>query len=49
MAREGKIKNFTGISDPYDEPKNPDLEILTEKNSLEECVDIIIRYLEIYK
>jgi sulfate adenylyltransferase len=25
LAREGKIKEFTGISDPYEEPKNPEL------------------------
>ncbi len=25
LARAGKIKNFTGISDPYEEPANPDL------------------------
>ena len=26
-ARDGIIKNFTGISDPYEAPKNPDLKI----------------------
>ncbi len=25
LAREGKIKEFTGISDPYDVPENPEL------------------------
>lgn len=46
MAREGKIKNFTGINDPYDEPKNPDIEIRTEENDLEKCIRIVINYLE---
>ncbi|MDS9466179.1 bifunctional sulfate adenylyltransferase/adenylylsulfate kinase [Paracoccus sp. MBLB3053] len=30
LAREGKIKEFTGISDPYEEPLNPELRIQTE-------------------
>ncbi|WP_134678798.1 bifunctional sulfate adenylyltransferase/adenylylsulfate kinase [Paracoccus ravus] len=30
LAREGKIKEFTGISDPYEEPTNPELRIQTE-------------------
>lgn len=46
MAREGKIKNFTGISDPYDEPKNPAIEIKTEDYNLEQSIDIIFNYLE---
>ena len=25
LARQGKIKNFTGISDPYEKPTNPDI------------------------
>ncbi|MBU2958755.1 bifunctional sulfate adenylyltransferase/adenylylsulfate kinase [Paracoccus sp. 1_MG-2023] len=29
LAREGKIKEFTGISDPYEEPQNPELSIDT--------------------
>ena len=31
LAREGKIKEFTGISDPYDVPENPELAIQTEE------------------
>ena len=30
-ARKGEIKNFTGISAPYEAPENPDIEIKTEK------------------
>ena len=32
LAREGKIKEFTGISDPYEAPKNPELRLETEGN-----------------
>ena len=45
-AREGEIKNMTGISAPYETPKNPDLEIDTLKESLDESVDKIFKYLE---
>ena len=31
LAREGKIKEFTGISDPYEAPENPELSINTEE------------------
>ena len=31
LAREGKIKEFTGISDPYEVPENPELSINTEE------------------
>jgi adenylylsulfate kinase len=37
-ARAGEIKNMTGISAPYEAPENPDIEILTEKESVEEAV-----------
>jgi len=33
-----KIENFTGISSPYEDPKNPDLILNTEKESIEESV-----------
>ncbi|MCQ2196293.1 MAG: adenylyl-sulfate kinase [Bacteroidaceae bacterium] len=35
-ARKGEVKNFTGISAPFEEPKNPTLSIDTSKLSLEE-------------
>lgn len=43
LAREGKIKNYTGISAPYEEPENPALILETDRYSLPECVDILIR------
>jgi len=36
-AREGIIKNFTGISDPYEEPQAPELRIETGTKTPEEC------------
>ena len=44
-ARAGEIKNMTGISAPYETPDNPNLEIFTEKESLEESVNRIVDYL----
>ena len=37
-AISGEIENFTGISSPYEDPKNPDLVLNTEKESIEESV-----------
>jgi adenylylsulfate kinase len=45
-ARSGEIDNFTGISDPYEEPENPELEIDTTDITPEEGVQIILDYLE---
>ncbi|MFA7095982.1 MAG: adenylyl-sulfate kinase [Gammaproteobacteria bacterium] len=41
-ARKGEIKDFTGISSPYEEPENPDLVLDTSTQSLEACVDAIM-------
>jgi len=41
-ARQGLIKEFTGISAPYEAPKNPDIEIKTEEQSIEEAVQMIL-------
>lgn len=45
-ARAGEIKNFTGVSAPYEEPKNPDIEIDTTKTSVTEAVAVIINKIE---
>jgi len=45
-ARAGDIKNFTGISSPYEEPINPELIVETSKNSLEHCTKQVIDMLE---
>ncbi|MBC2580795.1 adenylyl-sulfate kinase [Clostridium sp. DJ247] len=44
-ARSGQIKNFTGIDSPYEKPENPELIVSTHLNSLEQCVESIISYL----
>ena len=45
-ARAGLIKNFSGITSPYEEPQNPDLEILTEtmtvKKAAKKVYDLIL-------
>ncbi len=38
LARSGKIKNYTGISAPYDEPQNSDLIIKTDASSQQDCI-----------
>jgi len=45
-ARAGEIKEFTGISAPYEEPLQAELTIDTGELSVQESVDAIIRYLE---
>ena len=44
-ARAGEIKNMTGISAPYEAPENPDIEIKTEAESVEDAVAKIIDYI----
>ena len=36
-ALSGEIPNFTGISDPFEEPSAPDLVIETDKNTIQDC------------
>ena len=45
-AKEGKIKNYTGIDSPYEAPENPQLTIDTDKETLNESVSKILNYLE---
>lgn len=45
-ARRGEIDNFTGISSPYEAPVNPDIEIQTENESIEESVEKIFSFLK---
>lgn len=46
LAREGKIKEFTGISDPYEEPENPELRVDTEGLEVDHCAHQVILKLE---
>ena len=45
-ALAGEIKNFTGISDPFEAPENPDIHVRTDKQSVEESAAYIIGELE---
>lgn len=44
-VREGLIPNFTGISDPYEAPINPEIVIHTESKDIKECAAQIIEHL----
>ena len=46
LARDGKIKEFTGISDPYDVPANPELRLDTESVAVDHCAHQVILKLE---
>ncbi len=46
LAREGKIKEFTGISDPYDVPENPELKLETESVEVDHCAQQVLLKLE---
>lgn len=41
-ARAGEIKNFTGISDPYEAPENPEMNIKTHEATIDQCVDQVL-------
>ena len=45
-ARAGVIKEFTGISAPYEEPASPEVVVDTEGQSVEESLAVVIAYLE---
>lgn len=45
LARQGKIKNYTGISAPYEEPENPDLILETDKCDIDQCVDQVVDFI----
>jgi adenylylsulfate kinase len=44
-ARAGEIKNFTGISDPYEAPRKPEIVVHTGDETIEESAEKILRYL----
>jgi len=44
-ARAGEIKEFTGISSPYEAPEKPELRVDTGSQSLEACVELVIKHL----
>ena len=44
-ARKGEIKDFTGISAPFEAPENPDVEINTNKLSVDESIQKVLDYI----
>lgn len=48
-ARKGELPAFTGVSDPYEPPLSPELEIKTNSQSVDEAVSAIIDYLQAQK
>lgn len=47
-ARRGEIKDFTGISSPYEPPVNPELELDTGSEGLDVCVQKVLAYLKLH-
>lgn len=45
-ARNGDISDFTGISSPYEPPLNPDIHLKTSEQTVEECIETIIEFLD---
>lgn len=44
-ARRGEIKNFTGIDSPFENPAKPDIEVRTDKLSIEESTILLLDYI----
>jgi sulfate adenylyltransferase len=44
-AIAGEVKHFTGVSDPYEAPSSPDIEVRTDRESIEESVTKIVSVL----
>jgi len=44
-ARAGDLSEFTGISSPYEKPVNSEIELDTDKLSVQDCIDKLISYL----
>ncbi len=45
-ARSGEIRDFTGVSAPYEAPDKPDLVIDTGGNAVDQCVDEVLAYVD---
>ena len=45
-ARTGEVKDFTGISSPYEVPQKPELEINTNGQTLDTCVEAVVQLLQ---
>jgi adenylylsulfate kinase len=45
-AARGEMKHFTGVDDPYEAPTDPDLHLRTDRQSMDECIGLILGALE---
>jgi adenylyl-sulfate kinase len=45
LAQQGKISNFTGVSSPYEPPPHPNIRVVTDQQTEEECLNTIINWL----
>jgi adenylylsulfate kinase len=45
-ALAGEIKNFTGVSDPYEEPESPEVKVHTHEQAIEESLAVIWEHLQ---
>ncbi|EPR37199.1 Adenylyl-sulfate kinase [Desulfovibrio sp. X2] len=45
LARAGRIKNYTGVSAPYEEPENPALLVETDKGTVEGCARAVLDFI----
>lgn len=43
MLRAGEIVKLAGITDPYEAPEHPELDIHTDKLSIDQCVNLILK------
>lgn len=46
-ARAGEIPDFTGVAAPYEEPERPDLALDTAARTVEDCVDAVLRRIDL--
>jgi adenylylsulfate kinase len=45
-ARQGLIKDFTGISSPYEPPQSPDIVLQTDKQPIDDCIEQMMQLLK---
>jgi len=45
-ARRSQIKDFTGISSSFEEPRQAEIEVDSAKNSIDECIELMISRIE---
>jgi adenylylsulfate kinase len=45
-ARQGIVRQFTGIDDPYEEPEGPEIILETDRKNIDQCVQQIFEFLE---